>query len=157
MAPPIKPVPSSIVRDYLAGATIDEIAFAAGTNYARIRRGLLRRGIELRSRGTRQRPAIERFDALYSPEPNTGCWIWAGCWGPDNGYGYIVTGSSRDGSREIVLAHRFSFEFHNGPIPDGLHIDHLCRMRLCVNPAHLEAVTQAENNRRMREALSWAA
>lgn len=48
----------------------------------------------------------------------------------------------------MVLAHRYAYELLVGPIPEGLHIDHLCRVRLCVNPAHLEAVTCHENNRR---------
>ena len=47
-----------------------------------------------------------------------------------------------------VRVHRAAYELAHGPIPEGLHIDHLCRNRLCCNPAHLEAVTQAENNRR---------
>jgi hypothetical protein len=50
-------------------------------------------------------------------------------------------------------AHRVAFELHVGPIPDGLHIDHLCRVRLCVNPAHLEPVTAAENTRRQLAAI----
>jgi hypothetical protein len=44
--------------------------------------------------------------------------------------------------------HRLAYEEAYGPIPAGLHIDHLCRVRNCINPEHLEAVTQAENNRR---------
>lgn len=52
----------------------------------------------------------------------------------------------------LVRAHRFSYERAVGPIPAGLQIDHLCRVRACVNPAHLEPVTCGENVRR-----SWAA
>lgn len=45
-------------------------------------------------------------------------------------------------------AHRVSYEWEFGPIPDGLQIDHLCRNRACILPEHLEAVTQQENMRR---------
>lgn len=71
-----------------------------------------------------------------------GCWLWQGK--PDKG-GYGVLNVT-DGKR--MLAHRFSYELHAGPIPEGLHIDHLCKVTMCVNPAHLEAVTPYENWRR---------
>lgn len=67
-----------------------------------------------------------------------GCWVWQGSLNP-KGYG-----SCRLGKR-TALAHRASYMVFVGPIPDGLTIDHLCRNRSCINPAHLEAVTHREN------------
>lgn len=80
----------------------------------------------------------DRFNERYIPEPNSGCWIWLYCLDA-NGYGRVsVLGSSR-------LAHRISYEVERGPIPDGLTLDHLCRVRHCVNPSHLEPVPMREN------------
>ena len=85
---------------------------------------------------------IERFDAkIEKPDGDDGCWLWTASTGP-NGYGRFW-----DGIRQ-VLAHRWSYEHCIAPIPDGLQIDHLCRVRNCANPRHLEPVTAGENVRR---------
>lgn len=86
-------------------------------------------------------PLEERFWEKVSPEPNSGCWLWAAS-EKNGGYGQFW-----DGERN-VRAHRWAYETYRGPIPSGLQMDHLCRVRCCVNPFHLEAVTQQENIRR---------
>jgi len=69
------------------------------------------------------------------------CWIWNGStWG--NGYGQVWLNGRN------ALAHRAMYEQETGPIPEGKQLDHLCRVTLCVNPAHLEPVTNAQNVRR---------
>ena len=80
----------------------------------------------------------ERFDAKWMPEPMSGCWLWIGAT-TDNGYGKITVNMKR------LYAHRVSYERSRGPIPGGMHIDHLCRTRCCVNPDHMEVVTPKEN------------
>lgn len=70
-----------------------------------------------------------------------GCWLWQGRPGL-NGYGRMSVND------QLQYVHRLSYEQHVGPIPDGLTIDHLCRVPLCINPAHLEPVTREENTRR---------
>lgn len=82
------------------------------------------------------------FDDFWIGEPNSGCWLWVGFVHPKHGYGsYRADGGTR-------LAHRVSYERVNGPIPDGKDLDHLCRVRSCVNPDHLEPVTRRENLKR---------
>lgn len=65
-----------------------------------------------------------------------------------HGYGHIRCGSRTDGTRATVSVHRVAYEAFVGPIPDGHDIDHVCSVRSCVRPDHLEAVTHAENIRR---------
>lgn len=74
-----------------------------------------------------------------------GCWTWTACRTSD-GYGQI----KGHRTRKLWYAHRVSYELVNGPIPDGLQIDHLCRNPSCVNPEHLEAVTPRRNTMRSR-------
>lgn len=82
----------------------------------------------------------EYVEAFSIPEPNSGCWIWLGPVGQRrSNYG---KGKYRGTN---ILAHRFSYEAHRGPIPDGYEPDHLCRVTVCVNPQHMELVTSYEN------------
>lgn len=69
-----------------------------------------------------------------------GCWLWTGGIRA-NGYSQCHLWGRRYGS----TAHRVAYRRLVGPIPDGLDLDHVCRVRRCVNPAHLEPVTRAEN------------
>lgn len=91
------------------------------------------------------RSVSARLIAKRVVDLETGCWIWTGSRNKA-GYGSI----SWEGRRESV--HRVAYIVFVGPIPDGLHIDHVyeagCRNNACFNPNHLEPVTVAENNRR---------
>lgn len=75
---------------------------------------------------------------------DNGCWIWTGT---PNGAGYGWAGAE--------LVHRVTFKHHKGPIPEGKEIDHLCRVRMCCNPDHLEAVPHRENCMRSPFTLAY--
>lgn len=88
------------------------------------------------------RPTERRFDRGYTPEPNSGCWLWLGFLNED-GYGYIRHHAKQMG------AHRYSYMRFNGPIPEGMYVCHTCDVPSCVNPDHLFLGTQTDNMRDM--------
>ena len=85
-------------------------------------------------------PVVPRVKILarYTPVPESGCWIWDlslnSC-----GYGVLYVGDKQ------IRAHRYFYEHLRGQIPEGFVIDHLCKVRCCVNPDHMEIVTFREN------------
>lgn len=92
-------------------------------------------------RGPKARPVVERFAEKIAPGEN-GCIEWqAGT----NGVGYGVFHPNTTTTNKKAYAHRWAYEQRFGPIPEGLHLDHLCRNTICVNPDHLEPVTVREN------------
>jgi hypothetical protein len=78
------------------------------------------------------------------------CILWEGAV-DRHGYGRTSNYYTEQPSKRTRLAHRMAYGEVVGSIPDGMELDHLCEVRLCVNPAHLEPVTRAENQRRRRE------
>jgi hypothetical protein len=84
---------------------------------------------------------IEEFMARVNKTET--CWIWEGA-RITTGYGHVHWGYRG----KHKYAHRIAYEHFVGPIPVGMHLDHLCGVKACVNPSHLEVVTQAENNAR---------
>jgi len=91
------------------------------------------------------RPKTPHLFVVEDRGYETPCHVWTRAL---NSCGY---GVRKVGDR-IVLAHRHAYEETVGPIPDGKQIDHLCRVRACVNVSHLEPVSQAENLRRGAKA-----
>lgn len=84
-----------------------------------------------------------RFQSRIFPEPNTGCWLWEGAM-RSFGYGEIAVKRIKT-IQNTRLAHRAIFMMLCGPIPDGMVLDHVCRVRSCVNPDHLRIVDRTTN------------
>lgn len=82
------------------------------------------------------------LERRISPEPNSGCWLWDGAWSV--GYGSVRVPEKK----ATGLVHIEVYKLLKGPVPEGLQLDHLCRMRCCCNPDHLEPVTQIVNLQR---------
>lgn len=108
--------------------------------------GQLIRAID--SRGRRRRYVVGHgnkqpiADRLWAKVDKSGeCWLWKGAIN-EHGYGHMRS------EGRFVRPHRVAYELLVGPVPEGLVLDHLCRTPACVNPAHLEPVTQSENLKR---------
>lgn len=89
--------------------------------------------------GTDRENLLARFLAKVN-KTNT-CWLWTGSIS-QRGYGRVRRGGHVG---RIIPAHRYAYALFIGPIPDGLVLDHICRIRHCVNPEHLQPVTDREN------------
>ncbi len=95
--------------------------------------------------GERRNSIMDRVKSRVTVDPSCGCWIWQGpTSGDGRGGGYPRM--SLDG--QTVAVHRVTFVCTHGYVPGKKTLDHTCRNRLCVNPDHLEMVTNRENCRR---------
>lgn len=97
--------------------------------------------MRLRAHGTMHKPTIQ--ETFWSRvEKTSTCWLWRGYKSPDGYPRFKFEGRPQN-------AHRLAYAWLVRPVPGGLQIDHLCRVKICVNPAHLEPVTSRENTYRV--------
>lgn len=94
---------------------------------------------------------VNKTGPIPGSKPELGpCWVWTGYIHTETGYGQY--GGKGNGTQ---LTHRIAYQYEVGPIPQGLHLDHLCRNRACCRPGHLEPVTPRENIRRGDQGAFW--
>ena len=92
--------------------------------------------------GVRKPLVRENLHNAYTPVTESGCWIWQMAT-DSNGYGVM-----QDDDGRLIRAHVKFYLLQHGSMPEGTEIDHLCRVRCCVNPSHLEAVPHRVNSQR---------
>lgn len=88
------------------------------------------------------RPIADRFWTKVKKSGPDACWLWTASTCSAMGYGILGKGGKGAG---YIMAHRFSYQFHNGAIPDGMLVCHTCDVPLCVNPKHLVLGTRLYN------------
>jgi len=98
--------------------------------------------------GRQPAPVLERIRANCDIDPATDCWLWRGFCNKD-GYGQTKVGSRRDGTRRSTRCHTATWEAINGPLPEGLELDHFrCDTPRCANPSHVRPATPRDNTLR---------
>mgnify|MGYP001563935971 CR=1 FL=1 len=90
---------------------------------------------------------IELFWSKAEPEPNSGCLLWTGAIVPTTGYGAFSArrGAGLSKKNRMISTHVLAYTLARGPIPPGHELDHLCRVRCCMEPGHLDPVTRKVN------------
>lgn len=129
-----------VIQYYLDGHNLTQTGLHFDVSATSVNHFLKRHGIEVRGHKVDLETRFNRFVEVQAD----GCWLWTGRMNR-HGYGQITAHYPKD---KTYRAHRLAYELYKGPIPEGLHIDHLCCNASCVNPDHLEAVTSEENARR---------
>lgn len=121
--------------------TLAQISEKTGASQSVIASRMRKLGFSIRKFTEDSKSPLELFEQKFTPEPNTGCWLWLG--GTQAaGYGFFKHAGD-------TTAHRSSWILYRGPIPEGLHVLHKCDVRQCVNPDHLFLGTQVDNMKDM--------